>query len=64
MFLAYRILGVGYAHADKHEEAAQHLRKSIDYVPKDLLSTELQYNYRDLCVELNVWTATRALTAH
>ena len=52
MFLAYRILGVGYAHADKHEEAAQHLRKSIDYVPKDLLSTELQYNYRDLCVEL------------
>jgi len=38
MFLAYRILGVGYAHADKHEEAAQHLRKSIDYIPKDLLS--------------------------
>ena len=50
-FLAYKTLGVGYAHADNSEEAESYLKKAIGYFPKGTPPSELFYCYHSLCEE-------------
>ena len=50
-FLAYKTLGVGYAHADNSNEAVSNLKKAIGYFPKGATPGELFYCYRTLCEE-------------
>ena len=52
IFLAYKTLGVGYAHANNSDEATSCLKKAIGYFPKGATPGELFYCYRSLCEEL------------
>ena len=51
LFLAYKALGVGYAHADISLEAESYLKKAIEYFPKGTTPGELFDCYRTLCTE-------------
>ena len=51
LFLSYKTLGVGYAHANNHKEAEVHLKKAIGYFPKGATPGELFYCYNTLCEE-------------
>jgi len=50
-FLAYKTLGIGYAHANNSEEAELYLKKAIGYFPKGTTPGELFYCYNSLCEE-------------
>ena len=51
MFLAYKTLGVGYAHVSDSREAETCLKKAIGYFPKGTTPGELFYCYNSLCQE-------------
>jgi signal transduction histidine kinase len=51
LFLAYKTLGVGYAHANNSKEATLYLKKAIGYFPKGTSPGELFYCYNTLCEE-------------
>ena len=51
IFLAYKTLGVGYAHANNSKEAESCLKKAIGYFPKGSTPAELFYCYHTLCEE-------------
>ena len=51
IFLAYKTLGVGYAHVNNSLEAESCLKKAIGYFPKGSTPAELFYCYQTLCEE-------------
>ncbi len=51
LFLAYKTLGVGYAHAGNSQDAVSNLKKAISYFPKGTTPGELFYCYNSLCQE-------------
>jgi len=51
LFLAYKTLGIGYAHADNGKEAEAYLKKAIDHFPEGTTPAELFYCYHSLCQE-------------